>query len=93
MENESGGENEQSNFNNPHCALLSNPDLLANQTVLCGMSDRVPPRFPFMLSVFSNGKTDLSHLRSRSKPEAHIRVEQCKTMLRCSSSFVIVNHR
>ena len=64
MKTRVGGDknHKKSNFKNPHCALLSNPDLLANQTVLCGMSDRVPPRFPSMLFVFStDGKSDSPH--------------------------------
>ncbi len=50
-----GGEKKrQYDFKNPHCALLSNPTVLANQTVLCGMVGRLPPTFSTMLFVFSN---------------------------------------
>ena len=40
---------------NPHCALLSNPDLFVNKKVVCLSSHpiRFPPRLPSMLFVFS----------------------------------------
>ena len=45
---------------NPHCALLSNPNVLINRTFRCYRSIRLPPRAPSMLFVFSiHAKTDL----------------------------------
>lgn len=36
-------------FKNTHCALLSDPSLVVNQTILCGLTWRFPPR---LRSVF-----------------------------------------
>ncbi|KAL9960660.1 hypothetical protein ACROYT_G034146 [Oculina patagonica] len=41
-------------FKNPHCALLSSPSMLANQTVRCFEIIRFPPSLSTMLFVFSN---------------------------------------
>ncbi len=38
---------------NPHCALLSNPNVFVNRTVRCLSTLRVPSRIPSMLFVFS----------------------------------------
>ncbi|KAJ7381881.1 hypothetical protein OS493_038514 [Desmophyllum pertusum] len=38
---------------NPHCGLLTNPNVLINRTFRCYRSPRLPPRLPSMLFVFS----------------------------------------
>ena len=63
-----GDTNLLGNFKNPHCALLSNPSLLANQSVLCGMSTRTPPRVSSMLFIFSPLAKSPPHLRTQTVP-------------------------
>ena len=70
MQRQSGEENRKSNFKNPHCALLSSPDLLANQTVLCGRSYRSPPKLPSMFFVFSARAKNSPHL---GPPPVHVK--------------------
>ena len=40
-------------FKNTHCALLSDPSLVVNQTILCGMTFRSPPRLRSVFFTFS----------------------------------------
>ena len=75
---QSSDEKGQSNFKNPDCALLSNPDLLDNQTVLCGRSRRIPPKLPSMLFVFSD----------RAKNSPQIRVPAVRVKLNCEINEV-----
>ena len=61
MPRRSGVENRILHLKNPHCALLSNPDLLDNHHVRCSRSQRLSPKMPFMIFSFSaddNGKAD-----------------------------------
>ena len=64
-------------FKNTHCALLSDPSLVVNQTALCGMNIRYPPR---MLSVFFTFSTKAKRPPSRARIiiTEHINVQNCQ---------------
>lgn len=62
-------------FKNTHCALLSDPNLLVNQTVLCGLTNRYPPRWRSILFTFSTHAKNLP----RFMLTVRVNVQHCQT--------------
>ena len=46
-------EEENGNYKNPHCAMLSNENILVNSTVVCHRDGRLPSRMSSMIFIFS----------------------------------------
>ena len=46
-------EEENGNYKNPHCAMLSNENILVNSTVVCHRDGRLPSRLSSMIFIFS----------------------------------------
>lgn len=64
-------------FKNTHCALLSDPSLVVNQTILCGLTWRFPPRLRSVFFTFSTkAKTPT---RAPVKMTVHMNVQTCQT--------------
>ena len=64
-------------FKNTHCALLSDSSLVVNQTVLCAMTIRYPPRMRSVFFTFSTkAKTPI---RARLIATHQINVRNCQT--------------
>ena len=47
-------EEENGNYKNPHCAMLSNENVLVNSTVVCHRDGRLPSRLSSMIFIFSS---------------------------------------
>ncbi|XP_078352801.1 adhesion G-protein coupled receptor G7-like [Oculina patagonica] len=64
-------------FKNPHCALLSNPNVFVNRSINCLKSDRFPARMRSMLFVFSSrGKTAFSFSESTIRVKVNCPVNE-----------------
>ena len=64
-------------FKNTHCALLSDSSLVVNQTVLCAMTIRYPPRMRSVFFTFSTKAKTPS--RARLIATHQINVRNCQT--------------
>ena len=67
-------------FKNTHCALLSDPSLVVNQTALCGMKIRnngFPPRMRSVFFTFSSKAKSPS--RARFITTVHRNAQNCQT--------------
>ena len=64
-------------FKNTHCALLSDPSLVVNQTILCSMTFRSPPRLRSVFFTFSTKAKSPS--RAPFIMTVHMNVHNCQT--------------
>lgn len=62
-------------FKNTHCALLSDPNLIIDETALCGLTIRYPPRWRTILFTFSAESKN----PPRSIVNVRVNVQNCQT--------------
>ena len=65
-------------FKNNHCALLSDPSLVVNQTALCSMTFLYPPRMFSLFFTFSTNKAKKPPSRARRIMIVHMNVQNCQ---------------
>ena len=79
-------------FKNPHCALLSNPNVFVNSTVRCKVDSGFPPNLISMLFLFSADDKDSTPLEIRGFRRVIFKCKESEVYdpfqeKRCTSSF------